>query len=280
MIVQSMPLMRPRSPTAALRRRPRPRPRPCVRPDSSVFAASPGWLKGTNTAPAATPSVTRSGTTASPPSVTQADRRAVGQPVLRRVVRVHLRERLVLEGLLQVGRAVGQPALVDEQRVREQREVLGPLRRAGAGPGRRAVGRLPRGPQRRHLVVQLLQRVEAQVAAHGRRQPGEDLPVGPADPLGLPHRADPLAPALPVGDVAVALEEGRGRQEHVGVRLEVGELEGLHDQGRHVLERLPGERRVGHVAQRVDADQVEHVDLPLGAGPQDLDRRSRPRRRP
>src|SRR6185436_11364581 len=39
------------------------------RPDRRVFAASPGWLKGTKTEPAATCSVTRSGTVVSPAAV-------------------------------------------------------------------------------------------------------------------------------------------------------------------------------------------------------------------
>ena len=37
----------------------------------------------------------------------------------------------------------------------------------------------------------------------------------------------------------------------------------------HVLERPARERGVRGVAQRIDADQEQHVDLAVGAGPQD-----------
>ena len=51
--------------------------------------------------------------------------------------------------------------------------------------------------------------------------------------------------------------------------LEVPQLERLHHLDRHVLQCTARERRVGSVAQRVDADQEQHVDLAIGARPQD-----------
>ena len=89
-------------------------------PDSNVFAASPGWLNGTNAAPAATCSVDAR-PAAPPPGVGAHDRpAAVGEPSGRCVGRVHLDERLVLERRLQLVGALGQTPLVDEQRIREQ----------------------------------------------------------------------------------------------------------------------------------------------------------------
>ena len=82
----------------------------------------------------------------------------------------------------------------------------------------------------------------------------------------------PLAAAFPGRDMPVLLEEGARRQERVGEALERPELQPLHDLHGHVVEGPTHEVGVGQVAQRVDADQEQHVDLAVGARPQDAHR--------
>ena len=144
----------------------------------------------------------------------------------------------------------------------------------GDGRADRLVTHAPfaRPHQPAHLLVDLVERLEAEVAAARERHAREDLPVGEADAVASADRAQPLTAPLPGGDVPVLLEEGARRQERVGVALERAELERLHDLDRHVVERAAHEVGIGHVAQRIDADQEQHVDLAVRARPQDAHR--------
>ena len=182
---------------------------------------------------------------------------------------MHLGEGRLRQGGLELVGTLGHPALVDQQVVGEERQALGGGRRTG-GRGSTAISRAAQKP--RHLLVQLVQGVEAEVAAARGREPGEDLPVRPADPGGGAERADALAAALPIAHMPVTLEERRGRQEHARVRLQVTELERLDDDGGDVLQRAAGERGVGGVAEGVDADQVEDVEFVFGSGSEDVGR--------
>ncbi len=58
-------------------------------------------------------------------------------------------------------------------------------------------------------------------------------------------------------------------KERVGVGLERAELERLDDRTLDVLQRLRGQRRIGIVAERVDTDQEQHVDVSRRARLQD-----------
>jgi len=122
--------------------------------------------------------------------------------------------------------------------------------------------------------VQFGERVEPEIAAHRRRQAGEDLPVRPAQTRGGPNRRDPLPASLPVGEMPVLLDRRGGRQEGVGERLERPELKRLDDLHGHVLQGAPSERSVGQIPKGVDADQEQHVDLARGARLEDLHRRA------
>ena len=155
-------------------------------------------------------------------------------------------------------------------------EPLDRAARLTVGDGRadRVVAPAPlaRPHQPAHLLVQLVERLEPEVAAAGEGHAREDLPVGEADAVAPADRPQPLTSAFPRGDVPVLLEEGARGQERVGVALERPELEALHDLHGHVVEGPAHEVAVGQVAQRVDADQEQHVDLAVGARPQDAHR--------
>ena len=234
------------------------------------MAAKPAWLKGTKTAPSATCSVTRPAASTSPAAVVEPHVGPVGDVRSRRVGGMDLRERRIGERRLQLVGALGEPALIDEERVREQEELAVPDaggHREGLCPQRRP--RLPRRQEPAHLLVELVHGLEPEVSSAGERQTGEDLPVGTGHPERIADRVETLAAAFPGGDVPVLLEEGRGRQEHIRERLERAELERLHHLPGHVLQGTPSERRVRVVPEGVDADQEQHVDLSVGTGLED-----------
>ena len=180
-----------------------------------------------------------------------------------------LHERLLRQGGLQLGRALEQAALVHEQRVAEQHE-LAVAHRHRPGVGHRG-GRagLVRRQQAAQLGLELFEGLPAEFAAHHQGEAGEDLPVGLGDARRAPDGSEPLTAALPGGDVPPLLQIGRGGQEHVRVRLQLGELEALHHDVGHVLQRATGQRGVRGVAQRIHADAEQDVDLAGRAGLED-----------
>jgi hypothetical protein len=118
--------------------------------------------------------------------------------------------------------------------------------------------------------MELVERLEPQVTAAREREAREDLPVGPRHPERVANALQALASTLPRGHVPLLLEEGSCRQERIRIAREGAELERLHHLARHVLQGPSGERRVRVVAERVHADQEQHVDLPVRRRLQDL----------
>ena len=115
-------------------------------------------------------------------------------------------------GLELVG-ALGQPAVVDEQRVREELEPRGAPARAGSANGVIATSR---GASRRPISSCSSSSVsKPRSPPHASGHAREDLPVRARDPRGAADGCEPLAAALPVGHVPVLLEERRGGQERV-----------------------------------------------------------------
>ena len=160
-------------------------------------------------------SVTRSGTTASPAAVRNRTPRPSARPCAARVARVHLGERGLRQGRLELVGALGHPALVHQQVVGGERQPVG----AGAGGGAETgVTVTSRGAHRRAISSWSSSSVsKPRSPPHGGREPREDLPVRPADPGGGAQRADALAAPLPVAHMPLALEERRGRQEDARV---------------------------------------------------------------
>ena len=104
-------------------------------------------------------------------------------------------------------------------------------------------------------------RVDARVQAEGfgKLAEHEEARADVAGALGA--RADALQAAVGVGDGAVFLGVGLEREEDVGLGGGRG-LEGREgDDELGGVERLGPGRRVGEVAQRVDADQDQALDL-------------------
>ncbi len=140
---------------------------------------------------------------------------------------------VVGERRLQLVGALGQPALVHEQRVREERQSL-----AGLDAGRRsrpasATRERPRRSRRQelpHLLVELVQRLEAQVTAAREREAREDLPVGQGHARadrGYARMRWPR-PSHVVTCPSFSRKAAAGRNASAK-RLERAELERLHD---------------------------------------------------
>ncbi len=235
-------------------------------PESNALAANPAWLNGTNTDPRATSSVTRAGSSASPGRRAHQGPGPVDDPQPVGVRGMDLHERLLGERRLQLVGTIGEPALIDEQRVREETEAVGGPNGLGGAHRQRD---LARRQQAGHLLVQFIEGLEPEVAPARERHAREDLPVGQRDALGPADRVHQLAASLPRGHVTRLLQEGRGGQERVDEGLERSELQPLHDLVGHVLERAQGEVRVGGIPQRIHADEQQDVDLAVGAGLED-----------
>ena len=147
--------------------------------------------------------------------------------------------------------------------------------------GRRRVGRCARAPsttsrgasRRAHLLVQLVERVEAEVAAARGREPREDLPVRAADPGGGAERAARAGCGPPSRSRA---RRARGTTRPAGTRSRTAARSPSSSDWTTTVSTFCSARRasagVGGVAERVDADQVQDVELALGRRAQDVGR--------
>src|SRR6266508_5331401 len=165
-----------------------------------------------------------------------AGQRSVHHLALGGVIRVDLEERLLLQGGLELDSSIGQTSLVHQERIGEQRQVVEPLGPVRVHPGRGSLRGLPGFEESGHLLAKALERLEPQVAPHGQGECGEDLPVRTGQASRWADWTDPLGTPLPVGEVAVLLHRGGGRERGVGERSQAPELEGLDHLVRDVVQ--------------------------------------------
>ena len=179
-------------------------------------------------------------------------------------------------GAAQIERNVPRrSAPLGDRRVRRRLEPERP--EVGLGPGRGLRARRPAHAAPADLVerqpVVEADRVEqrrrghragqhAGVVVEALAEVGEHRPlaahrVGPRD-----RRAQPLHAPVGVRDRALLLGVGLGREDDVGVLPEpLGEERGVRDDGLRARQRLLPQAPVGQVAQRVDVQQVERLEL-------------------
>ena len=126
-----------------------------------------------------------------------------------------------------------------------------------------------RGRDLRDLVGDLVDVLEIEVGSQPQRELGCDPPVVHRTAGRRDLAPEPLDPALDVRDRALLLPPQGGGQDDVGVtrRLRQERVDGNHR--RRPGERLTRERAVGEVAQRVAADEHEHVHASLDGRVQD-----------
>ena len=220
-------------------------------PLSSSFAASPGWLNGTNAAPSATCSVTRTSSTASPASVVTVARPPSTRPRLSASSGWSSTNGSCPRAALSSSAPSDSRPSSTSSGYDKQGELAQPLRASGPGPRGRARGHRARLEQGCGLRPERLEVLEPERPPHRLGQPREDLPVRPRHAGGATDGVDRLRPALPVGGVALALDPRGGGEEGVGERLERAELERLHHHVARVARapagpgRRPGRRGAG-----------------------------------
>ena len=126
-----------------------------------------------------------------------------------------------------------------------------------------------RGGDACDLVGDLVDGREVEIVAEPRRELGRDPPVVHRGALGRDLAPDALHAAFEIGDRAGLLAPERAREEHVGALRRLGVEPVDHDDRVDRVERAPGERGVGEVADGVGAEQDQDADLAVGRGAQD-----------